>query len=50
MQDQALAPLAARGGRPARGEPVLDRAFRILTAFNPDRRRSFSLCAPRAEV
>jgi hypothetical protein len=49
MHDQALAPHAARGGRPARGEPVLDRAFRILTAFNPDR-RSFSLCAPRAEV
>jgi hypothetical protein len=49
MHDQALAPLAARGGCPARGEPVFDRAFRILTAFNPDR-RSFSPCAPRAEV
>jgi DNA-binding IclR family transcriptional regulator len=44
MSDQALAPLAARGGRPTRGEPVLDRAFRILTAFGPDH-RSLSLTA-----
>lgn len=44
MSDQALAPLAARGGRPARGEPLLDRAFRILTAFSPDH-RSLSLTA-----
>ncbi|AHH96922.1 IclR family transcriptional regulator [Kutzneria albida] len=27
----------ARGGRPARGEPVLDRAFRLLGCFSPDR-------------
>ena len=31
-----------RGRRPARGEPVLDRAFRIMTAFGPDH-RSLSL-------
>jgi DNA-binding IclR family transcriptional regulator len=42
MADPAFVPLAARGGRPAQGEPVLDRAFRILTAFGPDR-RSLSL-------
>jgi len=35
---QALAPSVARGGRPATGEPLLDRAFRILTAFGPDHR------------
>jgi DNA-binding IclR family transcriptional regulator len=34
----------ARGGKPARGEPVLDRAFRILTAFGPDH-RSLTLTA-----
>jgi DNA-binding IclR family transcriptional regulator len=44
MSDPALAPLAGRGGRPAQGEPVLDRAFRILTAFGPDH-RSLSLTA-----
>lgn len=44
MSDQALAPLAARGGRPASGEPLLDRAFRILTAFSPEH-RSLSLTA-----
>jgi DNA-binding IclR family transcriptional regulator len=44
MSDQALTPVAARGGRPARGEPLLDRAFRILTAFGPDH-RSLSLTA-----
>jgi DNA-binding IclR family transcriptional regulator len=44
MADQALASFAARGGRPARGEPLLDRAFRILTAFAPDH-RSLSLTA-----
>ena len=44
MSDPALAPGAARGGRPAHGEPVLDRAFRILTAFGPDQ-RSLSLTA-----
>jgi DNA-binding IclR family transcriptional regulator len=33
---------AGRGRRPAQGEPVLDRAFRILTAFEPGR-RSLSL-------
>jgi DNA-binding IclR family transcriptional regulator len=33
-----------RGRRPARGEPVLDRAFRIMTAFGPDH-RSLSLAA-----
>lgn len=42
MSDPALVPLAARGGRPAQGEPVLDRAFRILTAFGPEH-RSLSL-------
>jgi DNA-binding IclR family transcriptional regulator len=44
MSDPAFAPLAARGGRPAQGEPVLDRAFRILTAFGPDH-HSLSLTA-----
>jgi hypothetical protein len=44
MSDQALAPMAARGGRPASGEPLLDRAFRILTAFSPEH-RSLSLTA-----
>jgi DNA-binding IclR family transcriptional regulator len=44
MSDPAFAPLAARGGRPAQGEPVIDRAFRILTAFGPDH-RSLSLTA-----
>jgi DNA-binding IclR family transcriptional regulator len=34
----------ARGGKPARGEPVLDRAFRIITAFGPAH-RSLSLAA-----
>lgn len=33
-----------RGRRPARGEPVLDRAFRIMSAFGPDQ-RSLSLTA-----
>jgi DNA-binding IclR family transcriptional regulator len=33
-----------RGRKPARGEPVLDRAFRILTAFGPAH-RSLSLTA-----
>jgi DNA-binding IclR family transcriptional regulator len=33
-----------RGHRPAHGEPVLDRAFRIMTAFGPDH-RSLSLTA-----
>jgi DNA-binding IclR family transcriptional regulator len=28
----------ARGRKPAHGEPVLDRAFRIMAAFGPDRR------------
>jgi DNA-binding IclR family transcriptional regulator len=28
----------ARGRKPAHGEPVLDRAFRIMTAFDPDHR------------
>jgi DNA-binding IclR family transcriptional regulator len=40
----ALVPTTARGGRPARGEPLLDRAFRILTAFGPDH-RALSLTA-----
>jgi DNA-binding IclR family transcriptional regulator len=35
---------AGRGRRPAQGEPVLDRAFRILAAFEPGR-RSLSLAA-----
>jgi hypothetical protein len=38
MADPAFAPLAARGGRPAQGEPALDRAFRILTASGADPR------------
>ncbi|HSZ43849.1 MAG TPA: helix-turn-helix domain-containing protein, partial [Streptosporangiaceae bacterium] len=37
-------PDPARGGKPAHGEPVLDRAFRIMTAFGPER-RSLSLTA-----
>ena len=35
---------AGRGRRPAQGEPVLDRAFRILAAFEPGQ-RSLSLAA-----
>jgi DNA-binding IclR family transcriptional regulator len=35
---------AGRGRRPAHGEPVLDRAFRILAAFEPGR-QSLSLAA-----
>jgi DNA-binding IclR family transcriptional regulator len=34
----------ARGRRPAHGEPVLDRAFRIMTAFDPEH-RSLTLTA-----
>jgi DNA-binding IclR family transcriptional regulator len=37
-------PSPERGRRPAHGEPVLDRAFRIMTAFGPDH-RSLSLTA-----
>ena len=44
MSDPALEVLAARGRRPTQGEPLLDRAFRILTAFGPDH-RSLSLTA-----
>src|SRR5580658_8897453 len=39
-----------RGRRPARGEPVLDRAFRILTAFGPDRSLSLSALSVRAAL
>jgi len=40
-----------RGGRPAAGEPVLDRAFRILTAFGPEHRSlSLSALASRAAL
>jgi DNA-binding IclR family transcriptional regulator len=39
-----LVPDPARGGKPVHGEPVLDRAFRIMTAFGPER-RSLSLTA-----
>lgn len=38
-----------RGGKPARGEPVLDRAFRIMTAFGPAH-RSLSLTALSARA
>jgi len=44
MSGSELVPLAARGGRPAQGEPLLDRAFRILTAFGPEH-RSLTLTA-----
>jgi hypothetical protein len=54
MSDSALAavtdpagtalPPATRAGRPARGELLLDGAFRILTAFGPDD-RALSLTA-----
>jgi len=40
---------AARGGKPARGEPVLDRAFRIMKAFGPAH-RSLSLAALSARA
>jgi DNA-binding IclR family transcriptional regulator len=40
MDDEHL----PRGRRPAHGEPVLDRAFRIMTAFGPAH-RSLSLAA-----
>jgi DNA-binding IclR family transcriptional regulator len=49
MSDPALVPLTTRGGRPAQGEPVLDRAFRILTAFGPEH-RSLSLTAVSARA
>lgn len=39
-----------RGRRPARGEPVLDRAFRILTSFGPDRSLSLSALSVRAAL
>lgn len=39
----------ARGGKPVRGEPVLDRAFRIMTAFGPAQ-RSLSLAALSARA
>jgi len=39
-----------RGRRPARGEPVLDRAFRILAAFGPDRSLSLSALGVRAAL
>ena len=39
-----------RGHRPARGEPVLDRAFRILTSFGPDRSLSLSALSARASL
>jgi DNA-binding IclR family transcriptional regulator len=38
-----------RGGRPAHGEPVLDRAFRILGSFGPDD-RSLSLTSLSARA
>jgi DNA-binding IclR family transcriptional regulator len=42
---------ARRGGRPERGEPVLDRAFRVLTAFGPQHRSlSLSALASRAAL
>ena len=31
-------PVAARGGKPVHGEPVVDRALRLLAAFEADRR------------
>src|ERR1035438_2406939 len=37
-----MADIRIRGRRPAQGEPVLDRAFRILTSFGPAH-RSLSL-------
>ena len=49
MSDPMLVPLTTRGGRPAQGEPVLDRAFRILTAFGPEH-RSLSLTALSARA
>ncbi|GGF15783.1 transcriptional regulator [Subtercola lobariae] len=33
---EVSAPTSRRGGRPANGEPVLDRAFRLLDAFHDD--------------
>ncbi len=44
MSGSDLIPLATRGGRPAQGEPLIDRAFRILTAFGPEH-RSLTLTA-----
>jgi DNA-binding IclR family transcriptional regulator len=35
---RGAAGVAGRGRKPAHGEPVLDRAFRLLAAFGPDRR------------
>jgi DNA-binding IclR family transcriptional regulator len=39
-----------RGRRPVHGEPVLDRAFRILTAFRPDRSLSLSALSTLAAL
>jgi DNA-binding IclR family transcriptional regulator len=39
-----------RGRRPVHGEPVLDRAFRILTAFGPDRSLSLSALSDLAAL
>jgi DNA-binding IclR family transcriptional regulator len=40
-----------KGRKPARGEPVLDRAFRILTAFGPaDRALSLTALSLRADL
>jgi DNA-binding IclR family transcriptional regulator len=39
-----------RGRRPPHGEPVLNRAFRILTAFGPDRSLSLSALSVRAAL
>ena len=39
-----------RGRKPAHGEPVLDRAFRILTAFGPDRSLSLSALSVRTAL
>ena len=44
-----MAVSVARGRKPAHGEPVLDRAFRIMTAFGPDH-RSLSLAALSARA
>ncbi len=39
-----------RGRRPVHGEPVLDRAFRILAAFGPDRSLSLSALSTLAAL
>src|SRR6202034_1126936 len=51
QRNTAMDAAAQPGGHsPPHGEPVLDRAFRILTAFGPDRSLSLSALSVRAAL